>query len=381
MHILFVSHSADLMGAERSLLALVREAAGARGHRVTVALPNDGPLRAELTAAGAEAVVLPTKLWIGRRFNTVVGTVRLLQAAASVPRYRRFIRRLRPDLVVSNSAVVPAGALAARMARVQHVWVIRESLLTNPSLRSALPRPVLARTIANLADGVVVISEFVAGQLVGIAPAARTKLRIIPPSVTPLVTTPDRRTATGPSTLRKLVLLGRYSAEKGQQDAIEALGICAREGHRFELRLVGVGDQAAQDELRALAQTHGVGDLVHTTAWTDDPQPLYAWADATLMLSRNEAYGRVTLESLMNGRPVIGYRAGATTEILAEGGGVLVEPDAHALAKTMVDLGRSADTFGRLAEEAARRADRLNSAPSSAVTFLDYLENRQTQHR
>src|SRR5687767_5961226 len=100
------------MGADRSLLAAVREAA--RRHRVSVILPVDGPLRGALARAGAEVVTLPSRPWMGRRHNVVVGSVRMVQALLSVPRYRRYLARVRPDLVVTNSAVTPAGALAAR---------------------------------------------------------------------------------------------------------------------------------------------------------------------------------------------------------------------------------------------------------------------------
>ncbi|MEU4713359.1 glycosyltransferase family 4 protein [Micromonospora purpureochromogenes] len=374
MHILFVSHSSDLMGAERSLITLVREAAEARGHRVTVTMPAEGPLRAELVRAGAEVVVLPTRLWMGRRHTALVGLVRSGQAVVSVPRYLRYLRRARPDLVVTNSAVVPAGAIAARLAGIRHVWTIRESLLTNPSLRSAVPRKTIARTIAGLADGVVAISQYVAGQLLTAAPAVREKLRVIPPSVAPRTGDPMANGRRGAPTLERLVLLGRYTPEKGQADAIEALGRCARAGRPLALKLAGVGDLAAQRALEALAEEHGVGHLVEMSEWTDDPHGLYAEADATLMLSRNEAYGRVTVESLMAGTPVIGFRAGATTEILADGGGVLVEPDVEALTRTLLTLAEDDESVDRLTSAARRRARELNSAPSSARRFVAYLE-------
>ncbi|MEV4494098.1 glycosyltransferase family 4 protein [Micromonospora arborensis] len=367
------------MGAERSLVALVREAVQVRGHRATVSLPDEGPLRAELTRVGADVVVLPTKLWMGKRHTPLVGLVRSSQSAASIPGYWRYIRRARPDLVVTNSAVVPAGAIAARMAHVPHVWTIRESLLSNPSLRSALPRRMIARIIAGLADGLVVISKYVAGQLLSAAPDAAQKLRVIPPSVAPrpLESVPAGRRDTG--TMERLVLLGRYSPEKGQAEAIEALGRCFRAGRSFELKLAGVGDLDAQRALRALAEEHGVGHLVDVSEWTDDPHALYAETDGTLMLSRNEAYGRVTVESLMSGKPVIGFRAGATTEILAEGGGVLVEPNAEALALALLALAEDHATVGRLRSEAMRRARELNSAPSSAPSFISYLEELQAK--
>ncbi|MFV2013201.1 MULTISPECIES: glycosyltransferase [unclassified Micromonospora] len=382
MHVLFVSHSADLMGAERSLLALVGEAVRARGHQVTVTVPGDGPLRAQLAAAGADVVVLPTRLWMGRRYGPAVGAVRLLQALASVPRYRRLLHRTRPDVVVTNSAVVPAGAIAARMSQVPHVWVVRESLLSNPSLRSVLPRAAIARLIARLSDGVVAVSAYVAGQVTSAVPTARTKLRVIPPPVESGPdaggpSAPDGVLAPGadrPVALERLLLLGRHSAEKGQADAVEALAICARQGRAFTLTLAGVGDGEAQRGLADLARRYGVETQLETVAWTDDPAALYARADATLMLSRNEAYGRVTFESLRSGTPVIGYRAGATTEILAGGGGLLVDPDAGALASALLNLAADQEAFGRLAAEASRRGRELATEPSPAARFVAYLD-------
>ncbi|HKS98984.1 MAG TPA: glycosyltransferase family 4 protein, partial [Rugosimonospora sp.] len=285
MRLLFVSHSADLMGAELSLVSLVRELVEEHGHQVTVAVPAAGPLVAALAGAGAEVVVLPTRLWMGRRFNPAVGTVRLLQAAASVPRYRRHLARTRPDVVITNSAVVPAGAVAARLARVPHVWLVQESLLTNPSLRSALPRRLIARAIPRLSVAVVAVSGYVAAQLLRAAPAATPKLRVIPPPVE--FPAPDPVPGTG--RLERLVLLGRYAPEKGQDDAIAALGICRRQGLALTLRLAAAGDARARHALAGLARAHGVPDLVEVTGWSGEPQALYAWADATLMLSRNEA--------------------------------------------------------------------------------------------
>jgi glycosyltransferase involved in cell wall biosynthesis len=377
VRLVFVSHSADLMGAELGLVSLVGEAVKERGHEAIVLVPRDGPLVAELTGAGAEVVVLPTRQWMGHRYNLLVGSVRLLQAAASIPRYRRYLARARPDLVFTNSAAVPAGAVAARLAGIRHVWLVQESLLTNPSLRAALPRRTIARIIVSLSAGVVALSDYVAAQLVSAAPAVAGKLRVIPASIDLPVPESSATAAPGPGKLRKLVLLGRFTPEKGQADAIAAVGICLRRGYPLRLKLAAVGDAQTSRALAELARTHGVGELVEMCEWTDDPHGLYSWADATLMLSRNEAYGRVTVESLRSGTPVIGYRAGGTTELVAPGGGVLVEPGVEALADALVDLAAHDGSYRRIKADAVRRGQQLNELPSSASTFLAYLEHLQ----
>jgi glycosyltransferase involved in cell wall biosynthesis len=374
VRLVFVSHSADLMGAELGLVSLVGEAVKARGHEATVLVPRDGPLVAELTNVGAKVVVLPTWQWMGRRYNPVVGSVRLLQAAASVPHYRRYLGGARPDLVFTNSAAVPAGAVAARLAGIRHVWLVQESLLTNPSLRVGLPRRAIARIIVNLSDGVVALSDYVADQLLRAAPTVAEKLRVIPPPIDFPIPASSAAEALGPRKLRRLVLLGRFTPEKGQADAVAAVGICRRKGYPLRLKLAAVGDAHARRALGGLARTHGVSELVEMCEWTDDPHGLYSWADATLMLSRNEAYGRVTVESLRSGTPVIGYRAGGTTELVAPGGGVLVEPGVEALADALVNLAAHDESYGQIKAAALRRKQRLSELPSSASTFLAYLE-------
>lgn len=364
MHLVLVGHSADLMGAELSMAAVVA-AAVHRRHRVTVVLPSDGPLRGKL--AGAEVVVLPTRLWMGRRHGLLVGSVRVAQAWWSVRRYRRFLGRARPDLVVTNSAVVPAGALAARRLGLRHVWVVRESLLTNPTLRSALPRAAVARAIARWSTGVIAVSRYVEGQLLSAAPSLAGRTTVITSPVEPLDAAvkphPDRP-------LRTVLLLGRYSAEKGQREAVEAVGAC---GFPVRLILAGIGTDAERTELDRLAREHGVDADIR--GYTGDTPALYARADATLMLSRNEAFGRVTLESLMCGTPVVGFRAGATTEILEAGGGLLVEPSVPALSGALAGLASDPAAYAALAAAANRRQRQLRGAPSTAGELVAHLES------
>jgi glycosyltransferase involved in cell wall biosynthesis len=366
VHLVLVGHSAGLMGAELSMAAVVAEAV--KRHRVTVLLPADGPLRSRL--AGAEVVVLPTRLWMGRRHGLLVGSARIVQAWWSTRRYRAFLMRARPDLVVTNSAVVPAGALAARRLGLPHVWVVRESLLTNPSLRSALPRAAVARAIAHWSGGVIAVSRYVSEQMVSAAPAVAGRIRVInSPVEPPLVEL--KRPPTGP--LRSVLLLGRYSAEKGQRAAIEAVGACAAQGFPVRLTLAGVHGDAERAELSKLARRHGAA--VDIVGYTADTAALYGRADATLMLSRNEAFGRVTLESLMCGTPVVGFRAGATTEILEAGGGLLVEPSAPALAEALLGLASDQAAYAGLAAAANRRQRQLAGAPSTAAEFVAHLES------
>jgi glycosyltransferase involved in cell wall biosynthesis len=61
--------------------------------------------------------------------------------------------------------------------------------------------------------------------------------------------------------------------------------------------------------------------------FTDDPYSYFASSDVALMCSGCEAFGRVTVEAMKFGKPVIGSRAGGTRELIRDGwNGLLYEP-------------------------------------------------------
>lgn len=62
-----------------------------------------------------------------------------------------------------------------------------------------------------------------------------------------------------------------------------------------------------------------------------DTRAALEWADVSVMCSTAEAFGKVTVESLLAGTPVIGYDSGGTPEIAKLGGVKLIEPTVDAL--------------------------------------------------
>ena len=58
--------------------------------------------------------------------------------------------------------------------------------------------------------------------------------------------------------------------------------------------------------------------------------PAIRAADVVLMCSRFESFGRVTVEAMLAGKPVIGAASGGTAELIQDGEtGLLYEPGNH----------------------------------------------------
>lgn len=97
--------------------------------------------------------------------------------------------------------------------------------------------------------------------------------------------------------------------------------------------------------------------MVEFPGFVSDPFEVYRAADAVLVCSRSEAMGRVTVEAMFAGRPVLGYRGGATPELIVDGEtGFLYDGGAEELAERMDRLVRRPGLARRLGRRGWERA-------------------------
>jgi glycosyltransferase involved in cell wall biosynthesis len=152
-----------------------------------------------------------------------------------------------------------------------------------------------------------------------------------------------------------LVLVGSLNPQKGQSDAIEAMGKLVASGCDVRLSLYGTGGRGYTARLRARATALGLGDHVEFCGHVADVSARIAEADAVLVTSRCEAFGRVTVEVMRASLPVIGSAPGGTVELIEDGRtGLLYPPgDIKALASAILRLVDVPD-FARYLAAAAR---------------------------
>lgn len=133
------------------------------------------------------------------------------------------------------------------------------------------------------------------------------------------------------SHLFKMVLIGRLSKEKGQDIAIEACKLLHNKGYQnFCLDLYGNGID--KDRYEALINEYGLEGIANLKGYYSKI-PIHEY-HVGLMCSSHEAFGRVTVEYMMNGLPVIGLDSGGTSEIIENNatGYLLKNADAEILS-------------------------------------------------
>jgi glycosyltransferase involved in cell wall biosynthesis len=116
-----------------------------------------------------------------------------------------------------------------------------------------------------------------------------------------------------------LVLVGTVVATKGQGDAIRALSLLVKKGLSIRLTLVGSWNTEYDYYSRQLAKELGVDQFVDFIGFTENPFSYFLRSDVALMCSKHEAFGRVTVEAMKLGKPVIGANTGGTLELIQDG--------------------------------------------------------------
>jgi glycosyltransferase involved in cell wall biosynthesis len=340
-----------LGGAQLSFLEAARGMVD-RGHVIHAIVPEREDLAGWLERAGVAVSVHRYAWWAVVAGPWRAPGYRLRRLARNLVAARhlaRFFRDWRPDVVVSNTLAVPAGAFGARLARVPHAWYVHELFGQENDLYFDLGGSLSLRLMDRLSARLVACSRAVRDQLQRRIPAA--KIRVVyyavdVPTHVPAPPPADR--------VLRLVMASRLAPAKRQEDAVRALAMLAKRGVEARLALIGRERPDYGDLLRRLASEEGVLDRIDFRPFTDDPHGHVAAAHVALMCSLGEGFGRVTVEAMKVGRPVVGADSGATPELIRDGwNGLLYRPgDADDLAAKLEGLWRDRTRLERLGRNA-----------------------------
>lgn len=357
MKVCFISHSSAKGGAERALLELV-DALKERGVECYIMLPGHGPLINELKNREVAYCTLPYKWWMGKNSPIWKRIGRaVLNLAIVIPAAVR-IERWRCDVVCTNTITVCVGALAAKLLGLPHVWHIHEFGYEDHGLVFDLGSKFSLWLINRLSTICIANSHAVAKKYRQYIEPSKVKVVYQSVSVPQNEGTFAQEVVAQSDRTMKAVIVGTLQEGKGQEDAVRAIAELIHQGIRAELFVVGGSDPEYRRYLYDLVVKNRIEKFVKFMGYVDNPFPIMQMADVGLMCSRYEAFGRVTVEFLKLGKPVIGARSGGTVELIQEGfNGLLYTPgDYKELAERIRYLYEHPDLARRMGENGRRWA-------------------------
>ncbi|MCB9170788.1 MAG: glycosyltransferase family 4 protein [Flavobacteriales bacterium] len=395
MHVTYLTHYAELYGANRSLLDLLVELRD-RGEVVPhVLLPREGPMTDRLSELRIAHRVLPFQPWMserryeGRAHHRIGQWWRYHRAArARAQRNRALLPVLADqtkawdtDIVHANSSVVGVAADLSSEVLRPLVWHIRELPERHYFLHLDEGRGGYGRALRN-ADRLIAISEAVKADILhytrpvrpiaviynGVLHRARYgELRRMAPA---------RWSSTVPFIF---AMVGLIHPSKGQLQAVDALAEVCRSG--IDARMVIAGE-GRDDALRQRITELGLEDRVELAGFVTDPYAVFEYAHALLMCSRNEAMGRVTVEAMAAGLPVIGHASGGTPELITDRTtGMLYTDGTGELAECMRLLATDPDQARKLGEQASLAAEERFSIEHYADEVLKVYHEVLSERR
>lgn len=86
-----------------------------------------------------------------------------------------------------------------------------------------------------------------------------------------------------------------------------------------EIRFLIVGDGEMRASLEQWANDHGLSQVITWTGWRNDLPAIYDCLDLLLMTSRNEGQGRVAVEAMAAGKPVVTMDSGGVSHVVENG--------------------------------------------------------------
>jgi glycosyltransferase involved in cell wall biosynthesis len=333
VRVLYVNHTAEVSGAERSLLTLL--AALPKEVEPLVATPP-GRLAGAVTELGIPVTEI-TGTAGSLRLHPLHTPRALAEMGLAALQVHRAARRHRASVVHANSvrAGIELGlaglAPAARLVQVRDV-------LPPGSVTSAT-----LRLIARTATVVVANSAYTASSVRAAAPRAR--LEVVHPAIDLARFDPagiDRaaaRARLGAAGARQVLLgvVAQLSPWKGQDTAIEALRLLREQDVDAHLLLIGSAkfiaratrfdNEAYVAGLRREIAEAGLVDRVSWLGERDDVPQLIRALDVLLLPSHEEPFGRALLEAMALEVPVLATNLGGPPELVREGrDGYLLPP-------------------------------------------------------
>jgi glycosyltransferase involved in cell wall biosynthesis len=363
VRVLFFDHTAELGGGEIALADLIRHL-DRRRVEPTVMLGSAGPLQDRIRPYAPvqvlpldSAIVRARKDALGLRSLSNLSTV--LKTAAYLFRLRRFIRKLQPDLVHTNSlksAIL--GGFAARMAATPVVWHIRDRIAEDYLPPQAVR---VVRALARILPTVVVANSE--------ATLRTLHLTNTPSAVVPSGVDLSKFSATAASNCSPdndpdkpiIGLVGRICAWKGQHVFVEAAAVVHGRYPAARFQIIGsalFSDQPYEQQIRHMIEERGLGEVIELTGFRADVERCIQSLDIVVHASvLGEPFGQVIVQGMACKKPVIATNGGGVPEIVVDGETGLLIPmeDAAAMADAVCHLIADREGARKMGENGYRR--------------------------
>lgn len=305
MKIICFHQSADLYGSDRSFLQVVEYlVASGRFSKIVVVLPRTGPLSEKLEQLGIEIKIMELSL-LSKTYLKKFQWGKILFPLLRFSQKKNLIEQY--DILYVNTSVIMDFYVLAPFLSVRKILHIREipagwlgkmlsAFISKSDALVIFNSESTRQSFAPFKKSVVIHNAFEGFSYV------KPEKSSVPAAAEPL----------------KVLLIGRVNTWKGQDFTIEALAKMA--SPLVHLRIVGstaAGNEDLLVHLKEKVRTLGLSSQIEFVDFIENPAEEYKQADVVIVPSiKPEPFGRIAIEAMSVGKPVIAANHGGLPEII-----------------------------------------------------------------
>lgn len=374
--LLFVSHEYGVNGSTVSLVSLIHGLRYNTGIDIKVLLPykkgKEGKASQFLNTNG----ICYEELWYRKNFKSIFERYSIkyhifdLLNMFSVRRIRKYIQKEKFDIVCSNSTGVDVGARAAHLAKIPHIYYVREFMKEDFNFEYRNEKRM--KKLLEESEHVIFISKAIKDYY-----TANFKLKNTTQFFNGFILQDYYIEKHDILKEEKIafVQVGTFSDGKGTLNTIEMLHRLKQSGiNNWNMEFVGSGTKEYVQMMQKLIfEYHMESQIVIGKFCLNIKDNLYQ-KDILIMNSRAEGFGRVTVEGMLAGCLVMGRNLGGTSEIIIDQVNGIAFNTEEEFLDAMHQVITEKEKYRKIAENGQKYAMEKFDCVNAAKNFMGVVE-------
>lgn len=297
---------------------------------------------------------------------------------------RRILKQKKGDWVLSAQDPFESGVVAYLLSRTlgvpflvqEHGDFFSQTYWRDESFANRL-RYLVGLSLVRRADHVRVVSARIRKTLQDLG-VAKDKITVVPVHVDVEVFKNAKKNAQVLELLSSpeevlILTMGRFVPQKNLPLLLNAFTKALKKGAKAKLMLLGSGKE--EEALKKLALTAPEGSVVFQS-WTDTPASVLKSADIYALSSNYEGWGRVCVEALAAGVPLLMTDVGCAKEVVIDGvNGLVVDvEDEWAFTEGLYKLATDSTLRGQIARAGLETIEKLPTFEEDVVLYIESLK-------
>lgn len=385
MKVLVVAYKADVSGGSNRAMLEVIDTLIEQGHEVHLLVPKkEGELYSEAEKRKIDCTYIPyTRVGVSypsqnskRLVECIRMELKLLHDSLIILKKRGALKSKKFDIIYSNGSATHFGRMLSKQLGIPHVWHIREFF----GIGQLLPLRAYQR-MARRTDKYIVISNAmkeIYEEKLGVE-----KVIMISDG---MAVSPGYRKEKHEGF--RILLAGRIAPAKLQLDAVKGFEYFKRMIGDKDVKLFLAGSPVTEKdikykkEIERYIEEKRLEKDVFFLGQIADMEKLRSCMDIELMCSEREPFGRVTIEGMRAGLPVIGTASGGTLDIIEENvSGLFYQPgNIEELGEKIYRLYKDPEYLKTLSET-AKQYGRTHFTEKQLHLVVNLLEQTVKENR